>query len=537
MPRTARRAAPAAIQTATQPVALAPQSRIAASHKAADTGRAALRAFDATFTSADSDNLRDRRQLVAYSEALARDESLAGGAVRTTLAHVVGTGLRVHPQINAEFLGITDEEAETWQDLAKFVFDAHADRLDYESRRTWLDLQDLALRTPLVRADALAIRRSAFDPGDILATKVQLIEGDRLTNPNQPLGGFGNLISGLPSGVARRTDGIDFDARGRPVTYHVANRHPFDLMDPAPLAWQPVPAFAADGTPQVLHLWFVERMGESRGKPWFTPVIELFKQMGRYTDAEVMAAVVNAMFAVILKKKRADTPSSLAVDAANQQAAGASAPGEYRLGTGTVLGVGDDEEVTFADPKRPNTSFGPFVESVLEQVAVGLGLSYEVLIGHYTASYSAARASLLQVWKSFWRRREWLTKRFCQPVYEWVIAEAVYTGLLSAPGFFEHPLIRRAWLGTEWIGDPPGAIDEVKEVDGAGKRIHLNLSTETAETAALTGGDWRRDEKRRKRERAAHPDIQPAPAAPEAPKPPENLDSDLETPPAARQAA
>jgi capsid protein len=47
------------------------------------------------------------------------------------------------------------------------------------------------------------------------------------------------------------------------------------------------------GAPLVLHLFDKVRPGQSRGVPYLAPVIELIKQLGRYTDAEVMAAVVS----------------------------------------------------------------------------------------------------------------------------------------------------------------------------------------------------------------------------------------------------
>ena len=77
---------------------------------------------------------------------------------------------------------------------------------------------------------------------------------------------------------------------------------------------------------------------------------------------------------------------------------------------------------------RPNTAFDGFVLAVLRQVAVGLELPFEVLIKHFTSSYSAARAALLDAWKFYKGRRAWLVWTFCQPVYEMVVSELVAAG-------------------------------------------------------------------------------------------------------------
>ncbi len=100
--------------------------------------------------------------------------------------------------------------------------------------------------------------------------------------------------------------------------------------------------------------------------------------------------------------------------------------------------------------------------ALCRQVRVALELPYEILIKHFTASYSASRAALETAWQFFRRRRTWVARRFCQPVYEWVITEAVARGRLVAPGFLEDPLIRRAWLGAYWNGPARISLDRAR---------------------------------------------------------------------------
>ena len=75
------------------------------------------------------------------------------------------------------------------------------------------------------------------------------------------------------------------------------------------------------------------------------------------------------------------------------------------------------------------------------------------------------------------------------------VAEAV-----EAPGFFDDPRIRAAYIGTEWIGDSPGQIDPQKEVDAQKGLLELNLTTHSDACVALTGGDWDSIVQRRARE-------------------------------------
>lgn len=55
----------------------------------------------------------------------------------------------------------------------------------------------------------------------------------------------------------------------------------------------------------MLHIMNRERIGQRRGVPFLAPVIEALKQLGRYTDAELVAAVVSGMFTVFIEKESA----------------------------------------------------------------------------------------------------------------------------------------------------------------------------------------------------------------------------------------
>lgn len=106
-----------------------------------------------------------------------------------------------------------------------------------------------------------------------------------------------------------------------------------------------------------------------------------------------------------------------------------------------MIGLAPGEKVSSVDPGRPNAAFDPFVMAILRQIGVALEIPFELLVKHFTASYSAARAALLEAWKFFYTQRKWLADNFCQPVYEAWLTEAVLSGRVSAPGFFDDPLV------------------------------------------------------------------------------------------------
>ena len=160
------------------------------------------------------------------------------------------------------------------------------------------------------------------------------------------------------------------------------------------------------------------------------------------------------------------------------------------LGNGAVLGLLPGEKVSTVDPLRPNANFDPFFVAIVKQIGVAVELPFEIVLKAFTASYSASRAAMLDAWRFYKSRRSWLASNYCQPTYEDVITEVVANGWMAAPGFFDSPMIRQAYLGCQWVGDSQGQIDPLKESDAAEKRLELGITTLEEETIAMTGSDW-----------------------------------------------
>ena len=155
-----------------------------------------------------------------------------------------------------------------------------------------------------------------------------------------------------------------------------------------------------------------ERPGQRRGVPLLAPVIEALKQLARFTDAELTAAVISGMFTGFIKTQDNAGLKGIFDDIDSKE------EDTLAMGNGTMVHLKPGEDITFGDPSRPNSNFGGFVEAVCRQVGSALEIPYELLIKHFTASYSASRASLLEAWKMFRMRRQWLADSFCQPIYE-----------------------------------------------------------------------------------------------------------------------
>ncbi|AWI57176.1 phage portal protein [Sinorhizobium fredii] len=421
--------------------------------------------------SANTDTVPDLPTLRARSRDLRRNVPIATGAIATRITNVIGEGLKVYPQIDRKALGLSVKQAREWNRKAKAEFELAAWTADFTGVQSFDELQALAFGSTDESGDVFAIRRWRKDAGDTYGTKLQIVEADRVSNPN-----FGMDTDVLVAGVETNESGVV-------RAYHVSDRHPGDLFRKA-MTWRRVPAFYNDGRPIVLHLFKRLRPDQARGVPYLAPVVEILKQFGEYTDAEVQAAVISAFFTVFVKGSPDGSAGPLPTSEAS-----ASGAEEVKLGAGAIVSLADGEDISIANPNRPNPNFDAFAMALLRQIGVALEIPFELLIKHFTASYSASRAALEIAWQTFRRERAWLVKSFCQPFYEWVIEEAILIGRLEAPGFFDDPAQRAAWLKTDWYGPTKVSLDPKKDADADRQDLENRTKTRQQIIMERTGGD------------------------------------------------
>lgn len=502
--------------------------RMPGGYEGARTDRRATQDWSPLDAGPNTDALGDLPELRRRSLDLERNAPLATGAFNTQLRDVIGDGLVPKPRLDREYLNLTPEQAAAWSRQAMRIWwqAAGSTRLDIARRLTFAELQRQALFSGLSGGDAFTILRSRMDHGDLIATKIQILEANRVSQPD----------------TMRETDtfrdGIETNEDGVLQRIHFSNRHPNERWLPTggAVTWTPVPVRDAQGWPLVLQLIDQKRPGMHRGIPYLAPVIETLKNLSRFAESELMAAVVSSMFTVFIKG--GFNPGLADIDAESDP----SPKSQMKLGTGAIVDLAEGESVEFANPARPNAQFDPFFLAMCRQLGSALEIPYEQLVNSFQASYSASRAALLNAWRSVRTRRGWFVNQFCQPVYAQVIREAIARGYLSAPGFFSDPLAQAAWLGCEWTGPAMPEIDPVKAVTAAKMRVAECFSTRERESSELTSTDFDENHEQRvieeRKRRAGGLDVEdtaeriqteqalPAPTTPAPAKPTDTDDGD-----------
>lgn len=443
---------------------------------------------------ANLSTLRDR------SADLAINTPVGTAAINTSTTHTVGAGLNVFPRPKFQILGISAEEARAWARKVRAEFDLWAESKDCDIYRknNLYDMQSIAYQGYLTDGDSFAVfRRKPTTPDMPYTLRLQLIEGNRVSNPLTT----STYATGDPTGVEalnsdngnRILNGVEIDTDGAIVAYWVSNQVPGEPVSSLLTTWARVEAYGKrTSIPNVLQISNDTRPEQYRGVPYLAPVIETLKQVYRYTNAELTSAIIKSYFALffteavtssgslndMLADNGVDDPTEPVVDVS-----------EYNLGPGTLNALPKGVDVKSVDASNAQSTFEVFSTQLIKQVGAALNQPYEVLMKNFNSSYSASRAAMLQAWEEYKLRRKWFARDFCQPIYEVWLMEAVANGRIEAPGFFDDPLIRKAWCNADWFGPTMSILDPVKDMNGSTLRVENGVSTREREAAEMTGTD------------------------------------------------
>lgn len=462
----------------------------------ASRSRAAMRNWAPDAVSADDDVAFDLPTLRARSRDLIRNAPLAGGAINTSVIHVVGTGLTMQSRIDRDHLGLTEDQADAWQANTEreFALWAESSDCDITRQQNFYGLQSLGFRAMCESGDVLAILASVDRKTSPYSLAVQLVEADRICN------------EGAKANTDTLVDGVELDAHGQPIAYHVASRYPVAYRSSKGITWTRVAA-RGERTDRlnVIHMFERLRPGQTRGVPMLAPVIEPLKQLGRYTNAE-LAAAVNASIWTVFVKMDPDAYEGLFDEDTRKKYLKSASGWDGTVGGGDIdeparaVNLLPGESIDSPEPGRPSSQFDPFVKAIVAQIGARLGIPFQMLMKLYDQSYTAARASFLDAWRMFRGRRDFVETVFCKPIYELWLEEAIGLGRISAPGFFADHAIRKAWLGSAWVGDSPGSLDPYKEVQAAKARIEEEISTRADESILHDGKPWEIKHRQRAKE-------------------------------------
>lgn len=302
---------------------------------------------------------------------------------------------------------------------------------------------------------------------------LRVIECDRVTTP-------GVLQTAL------MVDGLELDAAGNPVAYHVLRQHPGDLLRlfTGVWAWDRVPA------EQVVHLFEQERPEQVRGVPLMTPALPLYAIMRRYTLASLGAAELAAMIAGVIEDPNA--PADPDAEAATTIEELDKVP----FARNALLTLTGGKQAKAFKSEQPAPSYKEFKGEILTEAGRSAGEMRNTATGSSAEyNFSSGRLDHLPRQRGLEIRRDRYDRRVNDRVFRAWAAEAVLI-----PGYLPAGLPPVEEWRWKWQWDAFPSIDPVKDATAQEIRKRTGLSTDADELAA-EGKDWREHYRQLARER------------------------------------
>ena len=433
--------------------------------------------------SATSDIDMNLRPLRDRAFDLATNSAMGAAAIETMVSGVLGSGLKVFPTPNFDILGISAEDARAFSKRVQLEFELFAQSLycDYCRRNNFYELQRIALQSALIDGDSFCVFKRNFSSGNPYTLRLQILESQRVSNPLTSGGAALSTVEmQLPNGN-KIVNGVEVDRGGRLMAIHVSNKiwnEPTSLTPD--LKWQRVKIFGENGYRNVLHICHDTRPEMYRGAPLLSPVVETLKQVGRFADAELSSAIIKSFFSLFFTQD--ETNFNLNQILPQEDEFDLT---QYKLGAGTLNRLPRGVKVQSVEANNAQSTFDSFFNNFAKQIGASVGLPFEVLLKNFQSSYSASRAALLQAEQTFKERRASFVQDFCAPIYENFLTEAICTGRIDAPGFFDDPLKKFAWLNADWRREIMGSIDALKDANAARIRILTGISSREIESTKI----------------------------------------------------
>lgn len=453
-----------------------------------------LAMFRSPHTSALASARWDRQILTDRARDLVRNESLVASAIRKKTGMAIGSGWTLQATPDGDTLGLTPEETENLSDQIERAFRTWADdpRRQCDARRR-TDFGGLLreLHTEWSTVDeALAVLIYRKDPRSPFGTGVQVIDTDRLCNPN-----------GQPDSDSLR-DGVEIDAYGAAQGYYIRRAHAADWVN-ARVAhiWDYVEREDVNGRPVAIHGYRTTRAEQGRGITALAPLIEKVAMLSNLARNQAMAAVLQASFAAF-------------VQSGFDGEAVASMLGMDKMHGDSVAGFQDlrmsfygDNPVSLNGVKIPilmpgdrvegNTlstqaaQFDTFKKELMRMIAAQTGVAESAISGDYTGlNFSTMRGQYNEIWNDILIDRADFGTQLVRPIYLAVIDEALALGRItpppSCPDLWDEPA---AWLRSNWIGPARGYIDPEKEAKGDVLALEMGV-TSVVDVAAARGRDY-----------------------------------------------
>jgi lambda family phage portal protein len=317
-----------------------------------------------------------------------------------------------------------------------------------DGRLSWLDSLRLIAET-IPKDGEVLVRLIRPWKRNRFGFAIQVIEADLLDEELNVVLRNGNRIR----------MGIEQDQWNSPVAYWLLTQHPDDYLFGLASARRKHVRIPAT---EILHVYIMERPGQSRGVPMMaTPGSRLY-QLDGYEEAELINSRTAASKMGFFTTPDGDQYTGEEDDDDEAPIM------EAEPGTFEELPAGWD--FVKWDPDHPSTAFEPFVMANLRGAASGLNVSYVSLANDLRGvSYSSIRQGVIDD-RDAWRCLQgFIVEHVCQTVYEAWLSMSIMHDAIVVPGRNPVSMVdfQKFTSSIRWQARGWDWVDPAKEVNAA----------------------------------------------------------------------
>ncbi len=465
--------------------------------------------WTSTPTSIDQDIYQHQRILRARARDLAQNNDYGARFVAMVRNNVIGPqGIALQARIR-DPNGTEDELANqaverAWKDWGG------RDRCDQGGLLHWAEMQRVVVANVAIDGEVL-IRIHQGAAAAPYFYSLELLDPELLDT---------SLNKVLPDGGYIRL-GIEYGPTKRRRAYHLFETPPGDSFYTIRQGNRVrIPAS------EIIHVFRVERAGQTRGVPWMSPPMLRLQMIGAFMEAAVTNARIGASDMGIIEQAEDSTGEPFVGDDTDTDG---SPIIEVEPGVFRELPPG--KKLSAWHPEYPKGEFGPFVKAALRGVSSGLGVSYPILANDLEGvNYSSIRAALLEDRDGWMTVQDMIIGAFCQPVYEAWLALQLALGTLTVPTSSGKPAALNPanelkYRQVDWQPRRWPWVDPLKDMQANALAIELGVES-VGGVIRQSGREpsevW--EDIRKERPQLAALGINP-PASTPAPSPPPSEDS------------
>lgn len=390
-----------------------------------------------------------------HARHLDRNHDIVSGGLSSVIQNIIGpSGINIVPAPRDVDGNVVEEVVDQIMPL----YETWSKRPEVTGMHDLPSCERLIARTWLRDGEAFAQELRGFVPylehGSAVPFSIELFEPDLVPLDFDDPG-------------RRILQGIERNAWGRALAYHVYKQHPGD-------PYVAVPETKRVAADLIRHIRTVDRIGQMRGISILASTFTRLADLKDYEESERIAAKIAASFAAAIIK---GDPSSYDSE---------KPPGQRRMRMQPGM-IFDDlaagEDVKTIDSKRPNPNLEPYRNGQLRAIASPMRISFSTLAKNYNGTYSAQRQELVEQYGAYGVLAYEFVSQMLRPIYERFVYIAIASGRLVLPA----SVTPQSAVGADYLPPPMPWIDPAKEATALRTQVRAGFRS-AASVIAERGG-------------------------------------------------